>query len=49
MHAKIPASFGVELLLEIFVLWIIRRPICYDENRLKGETQTPDVKISDST
>lgn len=34
MHAVIPASFGVEFLLELFVLWVIGRPIGYDENRL---------------
>lgn len=34
MHAEISASFGVEFLLEFFVLWVIRRPIGYDENRL---------------
>lgn len=38
MHTKILQSFGMESLLELFVLWIIRRPVRYDENRL-GETQ----------
>lgn len=34
MHAEFSASFGVEFLLELFVLWVIGRPIGYDENRL---------------
>lgn len=34
MHAKISASFGVEFLLELFVLWVVGRPIGYDKNRL---------------
>lgn len=34
MHAIISASFGMELLLELFVLWVVRRPIGYDKNRL---------------
>lgn len=38
MHTKILQSFGMESLLELFVLGIIRRPVRYDENRL-GETQ----------
>lgn len=38
MHTKISLSFGVEFPLELFELWIIRSPVCNDENRLE-ETQ----------
>lgn len=50
MHIEISASFGVEFLLEFFVLWVIGRPIGYDENRLdleggqKRKTEVSDAK-----
>lgn len=35
VHTKIPLSSGMEFLLKVFVFWIIRRPVRYDENRLE--------------
>lgn len=46
MHAEISTSSGVEFLLEVFVLWVIGRPISYDENGLNlgGMGQKTDIK-----
>lgn len=45
MHTEIPLSLGMEFPLEVFVLWIIRRPVRYDEDRLE-ETERENNKTS---
>lgn len=44
MHTEIPLSFGMEFPLEVFVLWIIRRPVRDDENRLEETQRGRNIK-----
>lgn len=46
MHTEIPLSFGMEFPLEVFVLWIIRRPVRYDENRLQETQRGKNIKTT---
>lgn len=45
MNAKIPLSSRVEFPLKVPVLWIIRRMVSYDKNRLKGAQNKTKTKV----